>query len=83
MKKGAGLPTISPLRLWSLLPQLETSHLPDLLMFAAAVALFYGLLVVGESGSDHLRHRLRFHKVRWRFLVMQVCRCCAYRLRMF
>src|SRR5580704_5307382 len=49
MKKGAGLRTISPLRLWSLLPQLETSQLPDLLMFAAAIALFYGILVVART----------------------------------
>src|SRR6202050_1690442 len=49
MKKGAGLRTISPLRLWSLLAQLETSHLPDALMFAAAIALFYGVLVVART----------------------------------
>src|ERR1700736_1411025 len=49
MKKVAGLRTISPYRLWSLLPPLETSHLPDLLMFGAALALFYGLLVVGRT----------------------------------
>src|ERR1700730_864291 len=49
MKKGVGLRTISPYRLWSLLPPLETSHLPDLLMFAAAIALFYGVLVVGRT----------------------------------
>ena len=49
MKKGVGLRTISPYRLWSLLPPLETSHLPDVLMFAAAIALFYGVLVVGRT----------------------------------
>jgi NitT/TauT family transport system permease protein len=49
MRKGAGFRTISPLRLWSLLPPLETSHLPDLVMFAAAIALFYGILVVGRT----------------------------------
>ena len=49
MKKGDGLRTISPYRLWSLLPQVETSHLPDLLMFAAAIALFYGVLVVART----------------------------------
>src|ERR1700720_939422 len=49
MKKGAGLRTISPYRLWSLLPPLETSNLPDLLMFAAAIALFYGVLIVGRT----------------------------------
>src|ERR1700688_4207601 len=49
MKKGAGLRTISPYRLWSLLPPLETSHLPDLFMFAAAIALFYGVLMVART----------------------------------
>src|SRR6202049_501191 len=49
MKKGAGLRTISPYRLWSLLPPIETSPVPDLLMFAAAIAIFYGLLVVGRT----------------------------------
>jgi NitT/TauT family transport system permease protein len=48
MKKGAGR-TFSPYRLWSLLPRVETSHLPDLVMFAAAIALFYGVLVVGRT----------------------------------
>ena len=49
MKKGVGLKTISPYRLWSLLPPLETSGLPDVLMFAAAIALFYGVLVVART----------------------------------
>ncbi len=49
MKKGVALRTISPYRLWSLLPPLETSHLPDVLMFAAAIALFYGVLVVART----------------------------------
>jgi NitT/TauT family transport system permease protein len=49
MKKAAGTRTFSPYRLWSLLPQLETSHLPDLLMFAGAIALFYGVLVVART----------------------------------
>ena len=49
MKKGVGRRTISPYRLWSLLPPLETSHLPDVLMFAAAIALFYGVLVVART----------------------------------
>jgi len=39
----------SPYRLWSLLPRFEVSHLPDLLMFAAAIATFYGILLVGRT----------------------------------
>src|SRR5580693_3029823 len=49
MKKALGIRTISPYRFWSLLPQLETSRLPDVLMFAAAIAMFYGVLVVARS----------------------------------
>ena len=49
MKKDGGFGSLSPYRLWSLLPQLETSHLPDALMFAAVFALFYGTLVVART----------------------------------
>jgi NitT/TauT family transport system permease protein len=49
MRKSAGLRTFSPYRLWSLLPSIETSHLPDALMFAAVVALFYGVLMVART----------------------------------
>jgi NitT/TauT family transport system permease protein len=49
MKKGAGLGAFSPYRLWALLPTVEPSRLPDVLMFAAAIAAFYGVLVVGRT----------------------------------
>jgi NitT/TauT family transport system permease protein len=49
MKKTGGLSTYSPYRLWSLLPRIEPSHLPDLLMFAAGIALFYGILTVARG----------------------------------
>src|SRR3984957_4025636 len=49
MKKALGIGTISPYSFSSLLPQLETSRLPDVLMFAAAIAMFYGVLVVARS----------------------------------
>ena len=49
MKRNSGLGAFSPYRLWSLLPRVEASHLPDLLMFAAAIALFYGVLVVART----------------------------------
>ena len=34
---------------WTQLPRVEISYLPDLLMFAAALALFYGILEVGRA----------------------------------
>jgi NitT/TauT family transport system permease protein len=49
MKRTGGLATLSPYRLWSLLPRIETSQLPDVLMFAAAIALFYGILIVART----------------------------------
>lgn len=49
MKKGISLRGFSAYRLWSQLPSLEVSHLPDVIMFAAAIALFYGIVTVGHS----------------------------------
>jgi NitT/TauT family transport system permease protein len=49
MKKSIGLRGFSAYRLWEQLPSLEVSHLPDVLMFAAAIALFYGVVIVGRS----------------------------------
>ncbi len=48
-KKSAGLRGFSPYRFWGVLPSIEISYLPDLLMGAAGMALFYGLLVVGRT----------------------------------
>ncbi len=49
MKKSITLRGFSAYRLWAQLPSLEVSHLPDVIMFAAAIALFYGVVVVGRS----------------------------------
>jgi len=48
MKRRVALAAFSPYRLWSQLPRIETSNLPDLIMFAAGLAIFYGVLVVGR-----------------------------------
>jgi NitT/TauT family transport system permease protein len=48
MKKRISLRGFSAYRLWSQLPSLETSHLPDLIMFGAGIALFYGVVTVGR-----------------------------------
>lgn len=47
--KKPGSSALTPYRLWSLLPRVETSHLPDVLMFGAGLALFYGLISVGRT----------------------------------
>ena len=49
MKKSVSFRGFSAYRLWTQLPSLEISYLPDLLMFGAAISLFYGVLVIGRS----------------------------------
>ncbi len=49
MKKTINLRGFSAYRLWSQLPSIEVSHLPDVIMFAAGIALFYGVVRVGHS----------------------------------
>ncbi len=49
MKRSASLRGFSAYRIWTLLPSIEISYLPDVLMFGAGIALFYGVLVVGRT----------------------------------
>ncbi len=49
MKKSITLRGFSAYRLWSQLPSIESSHLPDVIMFAAGIAIFYGVASVGRS----------------------------------
>ena len=49
MKKSITLRGFSAYRLWSQLPSIENSHLPDVIMFAAGIAIFYGVASVGRS----------------------------------
>jgi NitT/TauT family transport system permease protein len=49
MKKSISFRGFSAYRLWSQLPSIETSHLPDVIMFGAGIALFYGVVTVGRS----------------------------------
>ena len=49
IKKSASFRGFSAYRIWTQLPSIEISYLPDLLMFGAGLALFYGLLVVGRT----------------------------------
>ena len=43
MKKSISFRGFSAYRLWSQLPSVEVSHLPDVIMFAAGIALFYAV----------------------------------------
>jgi NitT/TauT family transport system permease protein len=49
MKKSITLRGFSAYRLWSELPSIESSHLPDVIMFAAGIAIFYGVASVGRT----------------------------------
>src|ERR1017187_10097091 len=49
MKKSTSLRGFSAYRIWAQLPSIEISYLPDILMFGAGIALFYGVLVVGRT----------------------------------
>jgi NitT/TauT family transport system permease protein len=49
MKKNLTLRGFSAYRLWSQLPSIEVSRLPDVIMFAAGIAIFYGVASVGRS----------------------------------
>src|SRR5450755_818263 len=64
-KKTGGLAAFSPYRLWSLLPRVETSHLPDLLMFAAALALFYGFLAIANTWFGPFTPPVRVSRSPW------------------
>jgi NitT/TauT family transport system permease protein len=48
MKKRITLRGFSTYRLWTQLPHIEVSRLPDLIMFGAGIALFYGVATVGR-----------------------------------
>ena len=49
MKKSITLRGFSAYRLWTQLPRIEISHLPDVIMFGAGIAIFYGVAMVGRS----------------------------------
>lgn len=49
MKRSLTPRGFSAYRLWAQLPRLEVSRLPDVIMFGAGIALFYGVIVVGRS----------------------------------
>jgi NitT/TauT family transport system permease protein len=49
MKKPSTVRGFSAYRLWTQIPRVQISYLPDLLMFAAAIALFYGVITVGRT----------------------------------
>jgi NitT/TauT family transport system permease protein len=49
MKRSITFRGFSAYRLWTQLPRIEVSHLPDVIMFGAGIALFYAVVTVGRS----------------------------------
>jgi NitT/TauT family transport system permease protein len=65
MKRSSGFRSFSPYRLWSLLPRVETSHLPDLLMLSAGIALFYGISVAAHSWLGPFTPKVEISRSLW------------------
>ena len=49
MKKATGIRGFSAYRILTQLPRVEVSYLPDVIMFAAGIALFYAVLEMGRA----------------------------------
>src|SRR5580658_2054393 len=65
MKKSVSLRGFSAYRIWTQLPSLEISYLPDLLMFGAGIALFYGVLVVGRHWLGPFTPEIEISRSPW------------------
>lgn len=65
MKKSISLRGFSAYRIWTQLPGLEISYLPDVLMFGAAIALFYGVLVVARTWLGPFTPQIEISRSLW------------------
>ena len=65
MKKSISLRGFSAYRIWTQLPSLEISYLPDLIMFGAGIALFYGVLVVGRHWLGPFTPQVEISRNHW------------------
>jgi NitT/TauT family transport system permease protein len=65
MKRSSTFRGFSAYRLWTQLPSFEISYLPDILMFGAAIALFYGVLVVGRTWLGPITPEVEISRSLW------------------
>jgi NitT/TauT family transport system permease protein len=65
MKTSLSLRGFSAYRLWAQLPRLEVSRLPDVIMFGAGIALFYGVAVVGRSWFGPFQPAVEISRSLW------------------
>src|ERR1700752_236911 len=65
MKKTINMRGFSAYRIWTQLPAFEISYLPDVLMFAAAIALFYAVLIVGRAWLGPITAEVEISRSPW------------------
>jgi NitT/TauT family transport system permease protein len=65
MKTSLSLRGFSAYRLWAQLPRLEVSRLPDVIMFGAGIALFYGIAEVGRSWFGPFQPAVEISRSLW------------------
>jgi NitT/TauT family transport system permease protein len=65
LRKSVNLRGFSAYRIWAQLPGLEISYLPDLLMFGAGIALFYGVIVVGRHWLGPFTPQIEISRSLW------------------
>jgi NitT/TauT family transport system permease protein len=65
MKTSLNLRGFSAYRQWAQLPRLEVSRLPDVIMFGAGIALFYGVAVVGRSWFGPFQPAVEISRSLW------------------
>lgn len=65
MKKNISMRGFSAYRIWTQLPVFEISYLPDVLMFSAAIALFYAVLIVGRAWLGPITPEVEISRSPW------------------
>src|SRR3984885_13889551 len=65
MNKTSISKSLSPHRLWGLLPRVEAAYLPDVIMFAAAIALFYGILLAAQTWLGPFTPQVEISRSPW------------------
>jgi len=65
MRKSITFRGFSSYRIWTQLPSLEISHLPDVLMFGAAIALFYAIVMVGKAWLGPFTPEIEISRSPW------------------
>jgi NitT/TauT family transport system permease protein len=65
MRKSITFRGFSAYRIWTQLPSLEASHLPDVLMFGAAIAFFYAIVMVGKTWLGPFTPEIEISRSLW------------------